>query len=191
MNICKQCQSGCRRVFCSTKCANAYNGASRVQIAKDRGERICDQCHEFRPGSAFSLVVKYHPEQGYRTTCKRCSAAIRETARRNASWKEHAARTLLSLSKQRAKRAGMVHTLTLSDIQIPDVCPVLGIPLKREDRATWFSAPSIDRIDSAKGYTPDNITIVSRRANILKRDATVEELRLLYEYYSQSMGASR
>ena len=85
----------------------------------------------------------------------------------------------------RAKRAGRENTLTLTDIVIPDVCPVLGIPLHREERGTWMNAPSVDRIDSSRGYTPDNIIIVSRRANILKRDATPDEMRKLAEFYSR------
>jgi cupin superfamily acireductone dioxygenase involved in methionine salvage len=44
-------------------------------------------------------------------------------------------------------------------------------------------APSIDRIDNTRGYIKDNIIIVSRRANILKKDATIDELRKLANYY--------
>ena len=44
-------------------------------------------------------------------------------------------------------------------------------------------APSIDRIDNTRGYVKDNIIIVSRRANILKKDATINELIKLANYY--------
>ena len=78
----------------------------------------------------------------------------------------------------------MEHTLTYEDIVIPDTCPALGIPLHREDRDTWMNAPSLDRIDNAIGYVPGNVVVVSRRANLLKKDATLEELQAIAKFYT-------
>lgn len=41
------------------------------------------------------------------------------------------------------------------------------------------NSPSIDRLDPTRGYVPDNVWIVSNRANTLKGDATLEELEEL------------
>ena len=37
-------------------------------------------------------------------------------------------------------------------------------------------APSIDRIDSSKGYTPDNCWLISQRMNTIKNNSTYREL---------------
>jgi hypothetical protein len=86
-------------------------------------------------------------------------------------------------AKARAKRSGLPFDIERKDVIIPDVCPVLGIKLFRESKDTWKNAPSIDRIDNTKGYTKDNIMIISRRANILKKDASLDELIKIGKFY--------
>jgi hypothetical protein len=90
---------------------------------------------------------------------------------------------MLSNSRQRAKKAGLEHTITISDIIIPDYCPVLGTKLDIGDRKKHGNAPSIDRIDNSKGYTKENIMIVSNRLNMLKNDATLDELIMMGKFY--------
>jgi hypothetical protein len=80
-------------------------------------------------------------------------------------------------SKSRARKKGFEHTITYADIMIPDVCPLLGIPLiKSQSTGPNENSPSLDRIDSTKGYTPDNIWVISSKANTIKSNATVAEL---------------
>ena len=62
---------------------------------------------------------------------------------------------------------------------IPENCPVLGIPL---DSSSGDNVPSVDRFDPSKGYTPDNVNVISNRANSLKNNATVEEIEQLYNW---------
>ena len=44
---------------------------------------------------------------------------------------------------------------------------------------------SIDRIDPKKGYVKDNIIVVSMRANRIKTDATVDEIRRVTDFYEK------
>ncbi len=73
----------------------------------------------------------------------------------------------------------------LYDLTIPITCPVLDIPLREEKGRQSDNSISIDRIDSSKGYTPDNIVVVSWKANRLKSNATLDEMKKLVEFYEQ------
>ena len=79
-------------------------------------------------------------------------------------------------SRQSAKKRGLEHTITLDDIQIPTHCPVFGYPLSGGKGLRHHASPSLDRIDTLKGYIPGNVWVISWRANNLKADATTDEL---------------
>lgn len=88
-------------------------------------------------------------------------------------------------AKCRAKLKSLPFDITPDDIKIPQTCPILGIPITQSNNGHFnHNSPSIDRIHSNKGYTKDNILVISFRANSIKKDATVEELRKIYEFYS-------
>ncbi len=92
---------------------------------------------------------------------------------------------ILSHIKNRAKNKGIEFSLRHSDIVIPDVCPVLGIPIilgSTEKGARNPNAPSIDRFDNSCGYTPSNIRVISNRANHLKNNAAIDELKAIVRY---------
>ena len=80
---------------------------------------------------------------------------------------------MLGRAKYRAKQKGLDFNITKEDIVIPDICPLLGTPMK---------SPSLDRIDPTKGYIKGNVWVISNRANTLKNDASLQELELLVEY---------
>ena len=186
---CLECNSllGKRqKKFCSCKCMNVYN--AREFGMKHREEnpnryKICKECNQSLNLNKFSLIEKWNPNSDTKNTCKKCSIKIRQTEKLNRDWKVDAAKLLYKNIKSRCKRIGREFSIDLNDILIPEKCPVFGFDLKREDRQTWMFAPSVDRIDSSKGYIKGNVTVVSRRANILKRDATLEELEKLFNYY--------
>jgi hypothetical protein len=98
---------------------------------------------------------------------------------------------MLNSARQRAKMKGLEFDLTKEDIVIPEYCPVLGIKLEatvgtgRRNLDELESSPSIDRVDNSRGYTRDNIMVISLRANNLKKDATLHELKSLVRYLEE------
>ncbi len=65
----------------------------------------------------------------------------------------------------------------------PTHCPVLGLPL---DTGTRDNASSVDRLVPEKGYTKDNCSIMSLKANRLKNNATIEELEKIITFMKNS-----
>lgn len=89
-------------------------------------------------------------------------------------------------ARSRAKKKGLPCAKDLSGLVLPDVCPVFSIPLKygRRDTAASaaFDSPSLDRIVPKHGYVLRNLRVISYRANALKSDASIDELRRVLAY---------
>lgn len=93
-----------------------------------------------------------------------------------------------STIKARAEKTGIPFDIEVSDIIIPKVCPVLGIELKRfPGRTMRGEAPSVDRLIPKLGYIKGNIDVISFRANRIKSDASIEELRRILEYCEKKL----
>ena len=120
-------------------------------------------------------------------------AASKPVLPQNKHWKkasnpqERFVRNMLNMARFRARQRGVAFDLTPDAVSVPDRCPVLGIPLipvyTRLNGGVQGmpDAPSLDRIDSLKGYTKDNVWVISNRANKLKGDGTLEEFKKLFD----------
>lgn len=97
------------------------------------------------------------------------------------SWLTDPRKRLLKKARERAKMYGREFKLLLSDIVVPEFCPLLGIPLYVGTRQVKSNSPTIDRKDSTRGYTSDNIWVISWRANRIKADGTYEELKMIVQ----------
>lgn len=87
---------------------------------------------------------------------------------------------MLQGAKTRAIAKGWEFNLTLDDIIIPEVCPILETKLTRGDHKRWESPEntiSLDRIDPTKGYVKGNVRVISTLANTMKNNATFDQLR--------------
>lgn len=87
-------------------------------------------------------------------------------------------------AKQRAKERGIFFDLKLEDIVIPKYCPILGIELKKTNNRD--TSPSLDRYIPELGYVPGNIAVISNRANQIKSNANLQELKRLVSWLEQA-----
>lgn len=75
-------------------------------------------------------------------------------------------------------------TITVDDFEIPNVCPILLLPLKMNPGNPKKDSPSIDRIDNSKGYVPGNVKVISYSANRMKSSMSKEDIERLWKYVS-------
>ena len=92
-------------------------------------------------------------------------------------------RVMLSNAKKRAKSKGWEFSLELVDIVIPEFCPLLpNIQLNQSGQEHYTlgpNSPTLDRKDNSKGYTRDNVWVISWKANTIKSSSSLEELETL------------
>lgn len=85
-------------------------------------------------------------------------------------------RVMWQSARERAKKFNLPFEITPSDIVIPKICPILGIPLIQGNGKAHANSPSLDRIIPELGYTPNNIQVISHKANTIKSNASMSEL---------------
>ncbi len=109
----------------------------------------------------------------------------RVRAKENAWHENRPFYNLVKLARVRAKEQGLVFDLDDRKIFRPSHCPVLGLEIdysRGTKKRAQNNSPSLDRIVPKNGYVLSNIRVISWRANNLRSDATVDELRKVLIY---------
>lgn len=92
-------------------------------------------------------------------------------------------RSMIHHAKSRSKKLFIEFDLQYQDIIIPEICPILEIPIYvSKTGKPCGNSPTLDRVDNALGYTKNNVRVISHRANSLKRDNTLKTLKRLIQY---------
>lgn len=97
----------------------------------------------------------------------------------NRQWRErNAAKVMLERARRRATRDDIVFNLDEEYVAsiTPELCPVFGTSLSLAEGAAGPNSPSLDREDPNKGYVRGNVQVISNKANMMKQNATSEEL---------------
>ena len=79
---------------------------------------------------------------------------------------------------KKAKELGFDFNISEEDVIIPTHCPILGVELVLNEGKLAGNSASLDRIDSSKGYVKGNVWVISHKANAMKSNATLAELKL-------------
>lgn len=90
-------------------------------------------------------------------------------------------------AKSRAEKKGLAFNLEVSDIKIPNLCPVLKIPMYSGagQGGIHDGSPTLDRKVPHLGYTKGNVLVISSLANRIKQNATSAQVRQVADYIEQ------
>ncbi len=94
----------------------------------------------------------------------------------------HRISQMLYGAKRRAQAQGVPFAITLADIEVPTHCPVLGLRLEYGEGRPRPESPTLDKLIPELGYVPGNVAVISFRANLIKQDATAEEIARVAEW---------
>lgn len=167
--------------------------------------RICTKCGEEKPLEEFSRNKQ--GKYGRRAFCKECEHKIQNSperlARRNELRKlrrendeyrlarnlkdtetrhnneDSIKKALVRAAKARAKKKGIPFDITIEDFILPEKCPLLEIPLTVGYGSSQENSYSLDKIIPDLGYVKGNVWVISNKANMIKNNASLEELKLL------------
>ena len=126
--------------------------------------------------------TKYQLQQNYRQT------------KENTPWV-----LMARAAKTRAKERNLEYNIDAEYLKSiwTDTCPVLGTTLKSALHESGMSrnhkskpqdqSPTLDRINSTRGYVKGNVVIISYRANMIKNCGTAEEHRLIANFIDRSI----
>lgn len=143
-------------------------------------------CHPIRLHHAKGLCLNCYMKRWVKTKKRKHIKEYKasDLEKRRAYKARNFPKYLWSRAKYRASKSGLDFNIEVEDVVIPTFCPVFGIPLIPFSGRCSPNVPTIDRIDNTQGYVKGNIIVVSFRANSLKRDATLDELSKLVDFYS-------
>jgi hypothetical protein len=131
---------------------------------KHAAKGLCKQCYD-----STYLEKWYAANRGH---CIAYAIAKYETPEGRVS-------RMVNAARDTARRRGWEFSITAADVAVPIHCPLLGILLNPAAGSRADSLPSLDRKDSSRGYVPDNVWVVSWKANQIKNRSTLEDLKLV------------
>lgn len=192
---CKSCGSDVVRyksqclgnVFCSLQCAAKDRGRKRTEKRKqelESGFQKCSHCKDRKPISLF--YANASSSTGLGNVCKVCDGIKRnerEKARASADIRFFFKKTFKLLKSQRLKN-GRECVISVDDLvsmweSQGGLCAITGEQMTHiRGKGKIVTNVSVDRIDSSKGYTKDNVHLVCMIVNFMKNSFSYDDLVL-------------
>ena len=168
------------KIYLGSVCKNTHNSY------RFTSNGVCAQC----VSDSTNLRIKSGKTKNYRVISDKNWNASEKADTAKQRWKDKDPKWAWVVSavggaRSRAKYKDLQFNLTNDYIYsiTPDRCPALGIELTfgGTKRVTSNSA-SLDKIDPNKGYIIGNVAVISNKANIIKSNATANDIQKVADW---------
>lgn len=186
----------------SCRCTNVKNGEQfNKDIINDKNELYCIKCKKYLSKESFGIKneTKNLTRRGCSNICKQCTLIkSRNHSNKIKGTLKNALQVKITSIRKKVKTGKNYNKENIFDITYDDLlnlyniqegkCAISGITLTYNRSSTNIGHKindnlSVDRIDSNKGYTKDNVQLVCTIINMMKNDLTQEQL----EYYCKAI----
>lgn len=138
---------------------------------------LCRSCYQKRD--------YYKNPEKYKVAAAKAAAKPQAIARAKQWREDKRVYQMVRGAKKRALKAGIPFDLTEDDVFVPETCPVFGVRMvhntgSKSGPGEW--SPSLDRIIPELGYVRGNVQVISFKANVMKQDASPEQLKMFAEW---------
>lgn len=168
---------------------------AKLRLVKNE-KVLCTKCNIYKDKTEFYKSRNKKNTLGLTYICAICSKqTIHEYRNTDTGFWVGVWNNLISSAKKR----GLEVEITKDDVLAlwenqKGLCSVTGLPMEKvkalkTTRARYKNLyrASVDRIDSEKGYTKNNIRLVCAHVNIMKMDLTDEQLKFWCESILKGM----
>ena len=152
---------------------------SSITKIKENQTKKCTVCGRELPLDSF---YKGSGKFGKQSRCIECDKEIHASEHYKELRKEsrNLRRKYSSSDNERDK---LDFNITYEDFEIPERCPLLGIPLVKHisEGNAKDDSPSLDRIKPELGYVRGNVWVISHKANEIKNNVNSDTLKTIAE----------
>lgn len=151
---------------------------------------LCHICGKYLSVDNFQQHPYYSYRNHHEARCRQCKNKQMENVRKNLDDKTRLQKTLrmrFYAARDRARKKSLSFDLTTEFLEElwckqEGKCAITNIPMTYlNDNGRTYTNVSIDRIDSNKGYTKENVQLVCMAVNQMKSDLTMDEVLIICE----------
>ena len=178
--------------YCSKKCKQQRPKPPQNRPSKPREFYVCKICEVSKHYSNYRVDAGKFVKKGgwkgldnkpHRTLCIPC-----ERIDANKRYRADSSAIILAAIKKKCKLKNIKYEIDrdyLKSIMPKNmICPVMGVKMTIGNKLHRYS-PTIDRIVPEKGYVAGNIIVISKIANSIKTDATIDQIESVYKFYKK------